>query len=206
MAAVKPGRRSKLRLSIRCVSTRLSSLLLLNVEFFIFPSYLFSKMSFGFSVGDFLTLSTLAWDVYSSCKDSSREFKDLAGQVNSLYFILQSTAEHLLNHPPETKEAAELAGITTRCHDSLTEINCLLRRHSSLGTQKPRRWDMLKWAFGDALRAKDRLVFHATVLAALNSSLTQYVYHPVVRLDVEISLTWRAVDFHKRELRRVWIC
>lgn len=164
-------------------------------------------MSFGFSAGDFLTLSKLAWDVYSSCKDSSKEFKDLAGQVNSLYFILQSTAEHLRKQPPETREAAELAGLKNRCHDSLTEINCLLRKHSSLGTQKPRRWDMIKWAFGDALHAKDKLAFHATVLAAMNSSLTQYVCHPVVRYDLETPLIGRAaVDFHKRELRKVWIC
>ena len=146
-------------------------------------------MSFGFSIGDFLTLSTLAWDIYTSCKDSSREFKDLAGQVKSLYFILQSTAEHLLKQPPETREAAELTGLKDRCQESLTEINCLLQKHSSLGTQKPRRWDMIKWAFGDAIHAKDKLVFHATVLAALNSSLTQYVCCLVVRYGLESRLT-----------------
>lgn len=130
-------------------------------------------MSFGFSVGDFVSLSQLAWSVYSSCKGSSREFKDVARQVNSLHLILKSTAEHLLQQPPETNEVTELASIKIQCQDILAEINCLLQRRKSLGTEKPRRWDMIKWALGDAVHFKEKLLFHTTVLAALNTNLTQ---------------------------------
>jgi hypothetical protein len=130
-------------------------------------------MSFGFSVGDFLTLSNIAWNLYNSFKDASREFKDVAAQVNSLHLILQSTADHLLNQPLRCKEVAELASLKTRCQDTLSDIDCLMRRHNSLGTRKPRRWDIVKWGLKDTAQVKGQLVFQATVLTALIASLTQ---------------------------------
>jgi hypothetical protein len=55
-------------------------------------------MSFGFSVGDFVTISTLAWNVYKSCNDSCDEFKNISGEVVGLHIVLLETKDYLTEH------------------------------------------------------------------------------------------------------------
>jgi len=55
-------------------------------------------MGFGFSVGDFIAISALAMNIYSSCKNSSRSFKSITSEVNSLHIVLKKISEYLSEH------------------------------------------------------------------------------------------------------------
>jgi hypothetical protein len=48
------------------------------------------SMSFGYSVGDILDVSTLAWSVYKSCKAAPESFGHVASEVLSLQAVLKN--------------------------------------------------------------------------------------------------------------------
>ena len=45
--------------------------------------------NFGVSIGDFVTLGTLAWNLYRFCKTASAEFEEVAREVISLHTAIK---------------------------------------------------------------------------------------------------------------------
>jgi hypothetical protein len=50
-------------------------------------------MSFGFGAGDAVAISRLAWNVYKSCKDAPKDFRDISGEVSCIHIVLKETEE-----------------------------------------------------------------------------------------------------------------
>jgi hypothetical protein len=48
-------------------------------------------MSFGYSVGDIISVTALAWNVYARFKDAPKGFSDLSRDVHSLHSVLAET-------------------------------------------------------------------------------------------------------------------
>ena len=131
-------------------------------------------MSFGFSIGDFLTLSQIALNIYDSCKNSPTEFKSITSEVNTLSLILKSIASHLSEHSVDAEAAKELELLCCQTSRVLEDIRSLLRKYGSLGQRKPRMLDRIRWALKrGSLEVRNKLLFHAGVLNYLNTSLTK---------------------------------
>ena len=45
-------------------------------------------MSFGYSVGDFITVGQLTWAVYKACKGAPGEFQELSPELSTFHLIL----------------------------------------------------------------------------------------------------------------------
>jgi hypothetical protein len=52
-------------------------------------------MSFGFSIGDFVAVGNLAWQVWKSCKDAPESFRNVSQEVLSLHAVLKEIEELL---------------------------------------------------------------------------------------------------------------
>jgi hypothetical protein len=50
-------------------------------------------MSFGFSIGDFVAVGQLAWQVYRKCKSAPSEFKAISSQLISLHIVYKDVNE-----------------------------------------------------------------------------------------------------------------
>ena len=129
-------------------------------------------MSFGFSVGDFITISTLAMNIYSSCKNSSRGFKSITSEVNSLHIVLKKTSEYLSEHSLDADAAECLESLKNECYSVLKDIQDLLQKYRSLG-MKGRIWDKMKWGSEDVSGIRHRLTVNVTLLTAFNTTLTK---------------------------------
>jgi len=85
-------------------------------------------MSFGFGPSDIITISTLAWNLYKACRDSSEEFQRIAKEVKILHITPQETAELLEEYQwgltPSRKE--RLNFIHESCSDTLKELQTLI--------------------------------------------------------------------------------
>ncbi|KAK2759997.1 hypothetical protein FQN54_002733 [Arachnomyces sp. PD_36] len=129
-------------------------------------------MSFGFSVGDFVTLSSFAWKVYNTCKNSSNEFNFLTREINSLRIVLERTAECLAEHSPNANTAAEFHQLRSDYQEVLSHIDALLDKHRHLGKRRKRRlWDAVRWALEDTASIKESLLLYTSMLTALNTNL-----------------------------------
>ena len=128
-------------------------------------------MSFGFSLGDFITVPTLAWQVYKSCKDSSDDFKTVADDVVALHIVLSEVVEPLKVQPISSPRQAHLAALTRTCQAVLNDLEKLLQKYDSLGSQSQRTWDRMRWGLEDISQLRGRLSNSTAMLTAFNTSL-----------------------------------
>lgn len=130
------------------------------------------KMSFGFSVGDFITVSALALSIYNSCKNSSGDFKNISNEVGSLHMVLEKTTEYISDYSLDTDGIQRLGSLKNECNSVLEDTQDLLRKYRSLGTKKGRKLDKLRWALKDVSGIRQRLIVNANMLTAFNTALT----------------------------------
>ncbi|KAI1345387.1 hypothetical protein F5Y01DRAFT_320818 [Xylaria sp. FL0043] len=129
-------------------------------------------MSFGVSFGDVVLASTLAWRVYKACKDSGESFQRLSGEVASLHVVLKETEDYLGEfHDLDVSRVNRLQILTTGCHDTLKDLERLMRSYDNLGTQVQRTWDRFRFGLQDLTDIRSRIVSNVTLLTAFNSSL-----------------------------------
>ncbi len=131
-------------------------------------------MSFGVSLSDFVTLPAFAWKVYTSCKGSSTDFRNVSNEVKSLHIVLQRTQEQLERSTLESAQEAELNSVGGECSNVLNDLERVLRRYHNLGTADQRVRDRVRWVLGDISGIRQRLVANTQILVAFNSTLTKY--------------------------------
>ncbi|KAI9780749.1 MAG: hypothetical protein M1839_006536 [Geoglossum umbratile] len=83
-------------------------------------------MSFGYGVGDILSLEQLAWKAYRSCKDAPESFKNISQEVLSLHALLKEIQENLSTETLSSTRQARLKIIGDGCHDVLEELQSLV--------------------------------------------------------------------------------
>lgn len=129
---------------------------------------------FGFSVGDFIAVGTLATAVYKQCRDAPGEYKALASEVRSLQNILQDV-EDLLKHDMLSKaKHDELLQHGQNCKDVLLDLNQLMTKYHKLDSKSRRTWDRLRWDQQDGRDLRSRITSNITALNTFYQSVTTY--------------------------------
>jgi hypothetical protein len=127
-------------------------------------------MSFGFGVGDFLTAAQLAWTVYSACQAAPSQFKALSDEVEALHIVLESIKKVVLGAGLDASNVNDLNRVSRGCITVLTELEALIKKYKSLGTNRRKR-DRLRWGQEDIDVLRARLTSNVSLLTAFNSSL-----------------------------------
>jgi hypothetical protein len=124
-------------------------------------------MSFGYSTSEIVALGQLSWKVYKSCRDAPESFKNVSQEALSLHALLLELGENLsaqtLSSP--TRQA-RLKTIGDGCRDVLEELQTLVHKYESLGTQSKRTWDRVKWGSNDIAELRSRLSSNVLLLTA----------------------------------------
>lgn len=121
-------------------------------------------MSFGFSVGDFLAVGTLAWDVYKSCRAAPDSFTNISNEVLSLHAVLKEADETIFKSPQSPERQARLKTIGDGCQYVLGDLQTLVDRYEGFGTQSKRTWDRMRWGAEDISEIRTRLISSTTML------------------------------------------
>jgi len=121
-------------------------------------------MSFGYSLGDIIALGQLAWNVYKSCRDAPESFNNIATEVLSLQAVLKEVEETLSNYPLSQSKKANLATILNGCRSVLEDLQALVDKYESLGTQSKRTFDRMGWGTNDIAELRARLVSNVAML------------------------------------------
>jgi hypothetical protein len=135
-------------------------------------------MSFGISIGDFITVTTLAWDTYSALRDASEDFQGFASEVHSLYTALvclrdegRSPSSILQYAAPQ--KIAGLKDVIENCEHSLIGLQKRAKKVCLLQPKQKRQfWHEFKLAFKDKQGPRDRIAIHTASINMFLSSLT----------------------------------
>jgi len=99
----------------------------------------------GYGVGDIIAIANLgvqAWKVYKKCKAALEIFRNISTEVLSMHDVLKEVEEALDDHPhplPQSKLDG-LNYILAGSRDALSDLEALLGKYESLGTQSKRTW------------------------------------------------------------------
>ena len=123
-------------------------------------------MSFGYGIGDIVTVGQLAWTVYKGCRDAPESFRNLSQEILSLHAVLKEVEECLPSDGLAPSKQLRLKNVTQGCSKVLEDLQDLVDRYRGLGTQKRRTWDRVKFASEQTVELRSRLTSNTVLLAA----------------------------------------
>ena len=135
-------------------------------------------MSFGFAVGDFLAVGTLAWNIYRACKGMSDEFLEISREaltVHTLVKELQDEAENpqsILNVRGASRRQ-DLMGPIQNLEIVLEELDGIVKKYQGLARREKRIWNQLRLATEDLDQIRVKLAFHMTAINTFCESLSR---------------------------------
>ena len=91
-------------------------------------------------------------------------FDNISIEVLSLYAVLKECEETLFDRPLQPTREERLIVTKDGCHKVLVDLQSLVERYESLGTQSKRTWDRMKWGNEDIDEIRARLVSSTTML------------------------------------------
>ncbi|KAI9892057.1 MAG: hypothetical protein M1814_001762 [Vezdaea aestivalis] len=128
-------------------------------------------MSLGLSASDFITVPRFAWKVYIALKTSSSNYRDLCNEVLTVHVVLKEIEENIENI--DSDKSKRLAQLALHCKNVLEDIEEILIKYDSLGTQAQRAWDRMKFGMEDLPLIRSKLEQSINSLTAFNCALTQ---------------------------------
>ena len=133
-------------------------------------------MSFGFGVGDFLSVGKLVWDVYSAYVDAPAQFRNFSQEILSLHVVFQQLENQLHNTTTfSAKETQNLKALYDGLKGIMEELDALLKKYQSLLGNPTVSFDRVKWGQEDLVGLRERLRLNMTLLTTFNASLAKCV-------------------------------
>ena len=131
------------------------------------PTITLVPMSFGYGVGDFIAVGTLAWNVYKSCKEAPESFGNISSEVLSLRAVLKEAEETVFAQPLSPTKQERLKAVGDGCYRVLKDLDDLCQKYQSLGTRsKLRIRDRMRWGSEDIPELRARLTLNTGLLTA----------------------------------------
>ncbi|KAH7173265.1 uncharacterized protein B0J16DRAFT_405639, partial [Fusarium flagelliforme] len=141
-------------------------------------------MSFGFSVGDFLAVLTLAGKIRKDFKGAPSQFKSISDDVRSLSIVIQDA--HANIDQMSDHQTANFAQILTTCKDLLKDVERMMDNWSVIskpqkGKAVQRLWKRLKWEPQEIMDLRARITSNVVLLNAYNDQATSHNVAKLVR-------------------------
>jgi hypothetical protein len=100
-------------------------------------------MSFDVGAGTLVSVVSLAWKTWKACKAAPGSFGNISGEVLSLHAVLKEAEETLSGQSLSSSRQERLETITSGCNSVLDDLQVLITKYESLGSQNKRTWDRL---------------------------------------------------------------
>jgi hypothetical protein len=128
-------------------------------------------MSFGISTGDFITIGKIALDLYQQCHDAPDEFRALSSELANLRTVLELISLTMKERTLDTSQKAYLHRLQEGCQDVLEELETLLNKYKSLGTNRKWKWKWISWGREKVPDIRQRLISNIGMLTSFNTTL-----------------------------------
>ena len=106
---------------------------------------------------------------YRAGKGAPESFENISIDVLSLHAVLKEGEETLFIRPLSPVRAERLKVIKDGCDKVLVDLQNLVKKYESLGTQSKRTWDRMKWGNEDIAEIRARLTSNISNLNAFIS-------------------------------------
>jgi hypothetical protein len=142
-------------------------------------------MSFGFSIGDFVGVISLAFEVYHSCANSPSEFRHLKDEVKSLHIVLEKAAQRFSGRRISADDTRSLQHVRESCEAVLLDLQLLIKKYKTLGGNGASLLKRLLWSRTDLSKIRERITSNVLLLHTLSSDISRYARHPDLELVMQ---------------------
>jgi len=153
-------------------------------------------MSFGFSIGDVVLLSQLAWRTVEGARSACGEHAELTREVVSLHHVIQRVSDELSNvdsllnrveaHDGRRKE---LDDHINGCRQVLEVVDTILTKYNALGEDKrngKKLWQKIKFGNGETKDLAEIRLKILTHTAAITLSLNLFMFGSQGRAEKQL--------------------
>ena len=135
-------------------------------------------------MNDFVTCIQLARKVWQDCRDAPKDFLAVSNEVASLQLVLSQVQETIDGKELTAEKKENLGTIVQGCSKTLQELQALLKKRKSLGTQSRRTWDRLCWGKEQGDDIRQEVISNTGLLTSFKVGLIGYVSFRVPFADV----------------------
>jgi hypothetical protein len=134
-------------------------------------------MSFGFSVGDIISITQIAWKTAENTKHACIEYSDISQDILILHILLNRLKDAASDSQLRSSNKQDLSNITTYYGGQLRVLELMLEKFSKLSEGKgglERLWQMIKFGNGkmqDLASIRMKLANYTTTITFLLSLL-----------------------------------
>ena len=93
-------------------------------------------------------------------------FETISRELESLHAVLEEAADTQLSHPLPPRRQARLKTILDGCISVLADLQYIVQKYQSLGTDERSTWDRLRLGGEDIAEIRSRLALNITLLTA----------------------------------------
>ena len=124
-------------------------------------------MSFGFGVGDILSISKLAVTVYTAYKDAPNDYRHIAEEVDSLQIMINKAAQHFKSNTLSDNDRQEGQKVLKGCQSILEDLNSLIEEYKSLASANTSQiFKRVKLGTEDITSLRVRLISNTGLLSS----------------------------------------
>lgn len=128
-------------------------------------------MSFGVGIGDFVTISQITLSIYQQLQDAPQEFQSLSTELGNLRNVVDSVAEAVARNEIDPNQRDRLVQMQNGCFDVLKEMEGLISRYRSLGTNRVQKWRWIGLGSRRVPGIRQRLNSNIGLLTSLHTSI-----------------------------------
>lgn len=152
-------------------------------------------MALNWGVGDLLSVTKLAWDLYHNCylvaREAPDEFRQLVNELASLQGVLRTLRDDVHSDKSFLEKLGEnrkqtLERCLAGCFDTLQKLQQLVIKYKKLGIGDGIQfWRKIKWVSQrpEIAALKSKVMVHTCNLSLCMSSIGKYVKFPPKRLS-----------------------
>ena len=90
----------------------------------------------GYSLGDIIAVSRLAFKVYTAYKDAPSDYRNISDEVKSLQIIIDKAAKHFQGTTLSDNNQQEGQEILKGCQNILEDLDCLIKKYNSIASAR----------------------------------------------------------------------
>ena len=124
-------------------------------------------MSFGWGVGDIVTISEYAVKVYTAYKDAPDSYRHISEEVAALQVLIEEVKQHFKSSAIGSNDHQHGQTVLKSCHSVLEDLNSLIEKYKDLtSTDKSLVLQRVKLGSEDIATLRARLTSNATLLSS----------------------------------------
>jgi hypothetical protein len=124
-------------------------------------------MSSSFGISHFTAIGHVAWKLFCNCKSAPESFDNIHKDLLSFHALVKEAQETVFAKPIPSERGARLKIVGDECCQILDDLDKIVEKYESLGTDTKRKWDRFRWDADDIEKVRSRLTLHVSILNGL---------------------------------------